>query len=41
MEFPLEHKLCFVATADYKVNDDVMFVKRPRKYSGGKNQSIA
>lgn len=35
MELPLEHKLCFVATSDYKVNDDVIFVKQPRKYAGG------
>lgn len=38
MELPLEHKLCFVATPGYKVNDDVIFVKQPRKY-WGKNQS--
>ena len=35
MKLPLEHKLCFVATPDYKVNGNVVFVKQPRKYSGG------
>lgn len=35
MELPLEHKLCFVATQECKVNDDVIFIKQPRKYSEG------
>lgn len=40
MQLPIKHKLCFVATPEYKVNKDVIFVKQPRKYSGG-YQSIA
>ena len=35
MELPLENKLCFVASEEYKTSDDVIFIKQPRKYSGG------
>lgn len=35
MHLPLKYKLCFVSTPEYKVNEEVIFVKQPRKYYGG------
>lgn len=34
MQLPLDNKLCFVASEEYKISDDVIFIEQPRKYGG-------
>lgn len=35
MELKLDNKLCFVASKKFKVNEDVIYVKQPKKYTDG------
>lgn len=35
MDLPFKNKLCFVSSLEYKICKDVIFIKQPRKYSGG------
>lgn len=34
-ELPIEHKLCFVASPEMKVSDEVILIDQPKKYKDG------